>query len=215
MASSTAADAPAYIAETRYALERLFETLGQRQRVFAQIAEEVSSIDDEKDLHQGIFMDRDQWSHNANWHYVRYVETLESLNEARRELLSDRVRQDRMQQLLARLGATGQAMEVLAGSVLQLAKQTLSFRFGAKGNVPSGSLLGSQPITGVIWEGRNHAMHWEEGRKGTPAHNMLLTLQADGLASVQQNKNNSLAILDALGWSSADEVVSSLEHLVK
>lgn len=215
MASSTAADARAYIAETRYALERLFETLGQRQRVFAQIAEEVSSIDDEKDLHQGIFMDRDQWSHNANWHYVRYVETLESLNEARRELLSDRVRQDRMQQLLARLGATGQAMEVLAGSVLQLAKQTLSFRFGAKGNVPSGSLLGSQPITGVIWEGRNHAMHWEEGRKGTPAHNMLLTLQADGLASVQQNKNNSLAILDALGWSSADEVVSSLEHLVK
>jgi hypothetical protein len=61
----------------------------------------------------------------------------------------------------------------------------------------------------------SHAMHWEEGRRGTPAHNMLLTLQADGLASVQRNKNNSLAILDALGWTSADEVVSSLEHLVK
>jgi hypothetical protein len=44
---------------------------------------------------------------------------------------------------------------------------------------------------------------------------MLSKLQTDGLASVTLNENNSLAILDALGWTSADEVVSSLEDLVK
>ena len=82
--------------------------------------------------------------------------------------------------------------------------QSHAQRFGAKGNLPSGALLGSEPIAEVIWEGRNHAMHWEEGRKGTPAHSMLLTLQADGLASVLPNENNSLAILDSLGWTSAD-----------
>jgi hypothetical protein len=117
--------------------------------------------------------------------------------------------------LRAKFGATEQAMAVLAGGVLQLAKQTLSFRFGAKRNLPSGKVLGSQSISEVIWEGRNHAMHWEEERKGTPARDMLSKLQTDGLASVTLNENNSLAILDALGWTSADEVVSSLEDLVK
>ena len=70
-------------------------------------------------------------------------------------------------------------------------------------------------MTEVIWEGRNHAMHWEEGRTDTAAHKMLQTLEADGLATVMPGENNSLAILDVLGWKTADDVVSSLKRLVK
>jgi hypothetical protein len=127
---------------------------------------------------------------------------MNSLEARRREVTSGRSKVERLRKLLARFGATEHAMAVLAGTVLQLAKQALSFRFGPKSNVPSGASVGSQPAGEVIWEGRNHAMHREENRGSTASEAMLRRLQADGVASITIGENNSLAILDALGWKS-------------
>lgn len=215
MGNRTPAEALAFVSETEYALSQLFETLVQRKAALAEIGEEIRRLDDTKELLHGIFVDRDQWSHNANWHYAQLMERTRFLEDKRQDLTSDIGRRRQLQNLLAKFGATEQAMAVLAGSVLQLAKQTLSFRFGAKSNLPPGQLVGTQPQTEVIWEGRNHALHWEEGRKGTPAHTMLLKLEADGLANITFGENNSLAILDALEWNSAADVVSSLNQLVE
>lgn len=215
MSAKTAAEALAFVSETRYAVERLFEALNQRRDALTQIGKEIEQLDDTKELLHGIFVDRDQWSHNANYHHIQLVEQTRRLDDERHRLTSESGRRKQLEDLLAKFGATEQAMAILAGSVLQLAKQTLSFRFGFKGNLPDSSAVGTQLMTEVIWEGRNHAMHWEEGRTDTKAHKMLQTLENDGLATVMLCENNSLAILDALGWKTADDVVLLLERLVR
>ncbi len=54
------------------------------------------------------------------------------------------------------------SVDILCGAILQIAKQALSWTFGAKGQVPSGRLISGVPLKCIIWQGRNHAMHFEE-----------------------------------------------------
>jgi hypothetical protein len=75
--------------------------------------------------------------------------------------------------------------------------------------------FGSQYITEVIWEGRNHALHWEEGESKQPVKTMLQHLKADLGVNIRDNQNNSLEIIDVLGWGNADAVVSDLKKLVR
>jgi hypothetical protein len=65
--------------------------------------------------------------------------------------------------LLTERGATEETCGVLAGSVLQIAKQVLSCRFDRKpSELRNVKMIGSQSIVEVIWESRNHAIHCEE-----------------------------------------------------
>jgi hypothetical protein len=91
--------------------------------------------------------------------------------------LTEEDRNRRTQELLARMGATKDSLGVLAGSILQLGKQVLSFHFGTKPpNIAGARTIGSQSIVEAIWEGRNHALHWEEGTGRSPIQNMLSSL---------------------------------------
>jgi hypothetical protein len=75
--------------------------------------------------------------------------------------------------------------------------------------------VGSQGIIEIIWEGRNHALHWDEvPPKGKPVKHMLEALSSDLQITIAPGKNNSLSILGALGWKSTDEVLSDLKALV-
>src|SRR5205085_1103080 len=52
----------------------------------------------------------------------------------------------------------------LAGSLLQHAKQGVSLVHGKPEKCPAGRSVGSQDLKEVIWQGRNQAIHWEEGK---------------------------------------------------
>jgi hypothetical protein len=51
-----------------------------------------------------------------------------------------------------------------SGSVLQYAKQGISLVHHGLTACPDGRLIGTQPIKNVVWQGRNQAMHWDEGK---------------------------------------------------
>ena len=105
-------------------------------------------------------------------------------------------------------------MAVLAASVLSIGKLVLSYRFGSKSMVPLGRMVGSQSVTEVIWEGRKHGMHWEEGNPRPPVQQMMQKLSADLGIQFNSGSNNSLALLEAIGWSSKDVVMNELIELV-
>lgn len=91
---------------------------------------------------------------------------------------------------------------ILCGALLQIAKQGLSTVYGAKSNVPAGRALGATTLREVIWEGRNQAMHFEEGN---PNPSLVTCFQAlePGYGprfSINSGKNLSLYVVDALGW---------------
>lgn len=57
---------------------------------------------------------------------------------------------------------------VLSGSVLQFGKQGISLVHGGLSSSPAGRPVESQFLRDVIWQGRNHALHWEEGTPHLP-----------------------------------------------
>jgi hypothetical protein len=105
---------------------------------------------------------------------------------------------------------------IIAGAILQVAKQALSYRWGSKGAiaVTGARKVFSQPITEVIWEGRNHAMHWEDGTGRKAVKKMMATLEADSGWSLPSGENHSSVLLDALNWHGADAVINDLISLV-
>jgi hypothetical protein len=216
MQNSEAA-AEAFVEECKFALEQLFESLARRQKALEEIAKNIKELEQAEEVENLIFQNQDQWSPHANNLYAKYLDRIRTIITKRQALSSDQGRADQLKILLARFGATEQSMAVLGGAVLQIAKQALSFRFGAKGNLPSVNTkqIGSQNITEVIWEGRNHALHWEEGEPKRPGKTMLQRLKADLGVNIRDNQNNSLEIIDVLGWDNADAVVSDLKKLVR
>jgi hypothetical protein len=115
---------------------------------------------------------------------------------------------------LAEIGAAIKSIPSLAGAVLQLAQQTLSLRYGKKPSLEYARMIKTQCVVEVIWEGRNHAMHWDDKKPKAPVMGMLATLSMDYQLSLEPGRNHSLAILKAMGWVNPASVANELFTLV-
>lgn len=204
----------AFIDECRFAVDQLLQTLAHRQNAIDDINRKLTQIEDTEKLYRSVFLERDQWSPNANYYYVQYIERMKALADEKEGIATEPERQERVRELLARIGATGESMAILAGAILQIGKQVLSFRFRGKPQLQNARAVGSQLVVELIWEGRNHALHWEEPKPQKPVKDMLQKLQQDKGVKIVVGGNNALAILAALGWSDTDTVINELRALV-
>ena len=74
--------------------------------------------------------------------------------------------------------------------------------------------IGSLGIEQVIWEGRNHAVHWEDNQPHPPVKKMLETLGRENGLEIAIGRNNSPTIIYALGWKTAIDVINDLAKLI-
>jgi len=211
---STPAEAQSFLNEAEFLLRHLFMAIDHYDRAVATIQDEIKRIEDAENLFAGIFIERDQWSPNANYLYGQYVERMKALRTQRLPLQAA----DALDKQLARMGASVDALALAAGAVLQIGKQTLAFRFGGRNAVLNGSggsrQVGAQDIIELIWEGRNHGMHFEEGNPNPRVQAMLQGLQAHLGQAIDHRTNNSFTILRALGWNSTQDVLTELRAMV-
>lgn len=210
----TAAEATSFIDECQFALNHLFAALKHREDAIEAIAKKLSGIEYNERFFRDLFIEREQWSANANYLYMRYHDRMKGLADEKRAVATEADREQRVSELLARIGATEEAMAVLAGSILQIGKQALSYRFGTKPVLAGARAVGSQSVVDLIWEGRNHALHWEESNPRPPVRDMLAALQNDLGLRVVVGENNAVHILKGLGWTDANVVASELKGLI-
>jgi hypothetical protein len=122
---------------------------------------------------------------------------------------------EKLTKALFNIGTTIESMSTLAGAVLQIGKQALSLRYAGKPSLPEARFIGTQNIINVIWEGRNHSMHWDEGAPKKRVKNMLNTLETDLGIKIEIGTNNCLSILGALEWKKPEDMISDLKTLVQ
>ena len=201
-----------FIENSRHALDHLFKAIDEYNKVLVSSQQEVEEIEHSKKILTDLFNYRDQWSVNANHHYIQYMERMKQLEGKQEEAKKDIT--ERLNNALASIGASVESMSSLAGSILQIAKQVLSLRHSGKPKLTSAKNVGSQSIVEVIWEGRNHAMHWDEGAPRAPVRIMLDNLAKDLGITIEIGNNNCLSILGALEWSSTDAVIKDLSELI-
>jgi hypothetical protein len=205
-------DTDVYFASTQFALGQFFASFVSQQRTLDAIKQELDQIEHAKQIQHDVFVNRDQWSPHANYYYGQYMQRLQALTSQSQKLGTDDEAQ--IHTALTRIGATEEAMAVIAGAILQLAKQVLSFRFGPKANLPASRLVGSQPLTEVIWEGRNHSMHWEENNPTSQVAAMLQTLTVDFSLTLPANANHAWTILGTIGWKTTNDILNDLKQIL-
>jgi hypothetical protein len=202
-----------FINNSKHAMNHLFSAIDEYNKVWVLAQKEVEEIESSQKRLGEIFMYSDQWSVNANHHHAQYIERMKHLDN-RKKIASSDISLN-LTKALDDIGATEDSMSCLAGAILQVAKQVLSLRHSGKPTIPDTRHIGNQSIIEVIWEGRNHAMHWDEGAPRPRVQTMLNSLSSDLGTNIVIGNNNCLSILHALGWSSTEAVINDLETLIQ
>lgn len=205
-----------FITVSHYAYESLFSAMSEYWKVYETIQEKIAGIERDKTAVDNQFMFKEQWAVpvQANFYYGRYVKFLEEL-EHRKEKEQAEIPQA-INEALDDIGATLDSLSTLAGTVLQLAKQTLAIRYGQrKPQLPNARRVGSQSIVEVVWEGRNHSMHWDDPNPRQPVVDMLNQIERDFEDfELKPNVNHSLDILKALDWKMVADVEQDFKALI-
>lgn len=115
-----------------------------------------------------------------------------------------------------RLEAHKLSTAALAGSLLQFAKQGISLRYGKERiGCPDGRLIAEMPLHEVIWQGRNQAIHWEEGKFRRPVEICFQKLkeEIDTVFGEYTNRSMAYEVVSILGWRSFDNFADDLRRL--
>jgi hypothetical protein len=120
-----------------------------------------------------------------------------------------------LEELQQRVDLKRFSLNVLSGSVLQIGKQGMSIANNGLDASAAGRLVGTQPLKNVIWQGRNQAMHWEEGRLNRAVQDCFATLAADIDGKFANYSNESMAfhVLQLLNWTSFDAFSADMMSL--
>lgn len=123
------------------------------------------------------------------------------------------------------INASVLAINILAGTVLQIAKQAISIRHGADISdcMLQGRLISGTCVRDLIWIGRNQAMHFEETnetkqpgiRKSgwVDLFKILNTHHHGAFSLAPPFQSKAFEILQILGWSRFDRYESDMQDL--
>lgn len=121
-------------------------------------------------------------------------------------------------QLQVSIGAHQQAIQALAGAILQIAKQGISVVHGGTATAPTGRPVGSLFVRDIIWQARNQSMHYEEGTIKKPVTDLFAKLEAEQgtqfSLSAHPKQNRAKQVLDLLGWSSYSAYLQDMQALL-
>jgi hypothetical protein len=108
----------------------------------------------------------------------------------------------------AKIATRSFSVAALSGNVLQYAKQGLSLRYGKnRDGCPVGREIVGIPVHEIIWQGRNQALHWEEGNPHKPVVTCFESLAVNANAAFSGYKQRSMAyeVITILGWRSVED----------
>jgi hypothetical protein len=109
-----------------------------------------------------------------------------------------------------------QSLDALSGSLLQYAKQGISIVHGGLKACPSGrKICTSEDLKEVIWQSRNQAIHWEEGKPHPPVVRCFENLEKELCAKFGDFRTKSQAFhvlyhLDWVNYQNYEKDVSTL-----
>jgi len=82
-----------------------------------------------------------------------------------------------------------------SGGLLQYAKQGISMVHGGLASCPAGRLIGTVSLRDAIWQGRNHAEHWEAGAPHGPVVSVFEALETEQDSKFGGFRTRNLALI--------------------
>lgn len=202
-------DMQSYIGEIEYAASSLVQIVWTERTYLSKLEDEIASL---SKVVETEYQKAQLWAMNAedaddvmmaagiHWNnYFGDDKDLHHKNKSR-QVVTDNVLAHQF------------SVAALCAALLQYAKQGISLVHGGLPNCPSGRAIGSQGLKDVLWQGRNQAIHWEEGNFRKPVEDCFSALTTDIDSKFSQFKTRSMAsdVVELLGWKSFDDFKADL-----
>jgi hypothetical protein len=190
-----------FLRESKPLIETLLTTIAREGNAVAEAEAKVKSAEQKADCYAQIFesaeLSEDYAPSSLNHHHGQMAEAYGELQLVRT--------------------THKLSLALAAASLLQVAKQALSFAAGKPCECAPGRVFGATNLRDVIVEGRNQALHFEENapRKGVTAVFAALEQGFGPRFRLQLAQPECLApeVVELLGWRSFDDVKKDLMSL--
>lgn len=202
-----------YLEQTKFAAERIIDTLTSdfhelnRQILTYQKAGDWMTKWNNESREKGLLataLDKENFPQQLNMMSEMFTQA--------------RIASHKANDLSAELKAREFATQVLAGAILQIGKQAISVAHGSHDACPNGRMIGTQSIKHIIWQGRNQAIHFEDGNPHSPVIACFETLdndlKTDLAPKLSQKVNLATHVIDILRWHSYAAYEADMVSLV-
>ncbi|MCK9622893.1 MAG: hypothetical protein M0R47_20455 [Methylobacter sp.] len=201
-----------YIVDTEFAAKNLIRLVMEEENKLEELAGQLKAVEAQFRVHKWDFESSDLNDDFSDAYVMaafgRMATAAEQAEAQQRQLAT----------LQASIGTRQQAMQAIAGSILQIAKQGISIVHGSLAAAPEGRKIGTASLKEIIWQARNQALHYEEGNFKKPVTDLFATLEAEQGAqySLANHPNQSRAkqILSLLAWKNYAAYINDMQSLL-
>lgn len=148
-----------YLVDTRFAADNLITTIHNEEKQLEEFSEKFSELKKEFDH---LFWDYSIADMHEDFNdpqvQHKFIQLAKFAEE--NDLKGKKAELDSFSRSIL---AKKDSMNSLSMSLLQIAKQGISTVHGNPVNCPAGRNIGAESLKNVIWQGRNQAIHCEEG----------------------------------------------------
>lgn len=201
-----------YIIDTEFAAKNLLALANEEESKVQELTEQVKEVEARLRVDKWDFESSDLNDDFSDVYVMGAFGRMAKTAQHAEEL------QTRLASLQVSLGTHQQAIQAIAGSILQIAKQGISIVYGGLEAAPEGRKIGTVSLKEVIWQSRNQAMHYEEGKNKKYVTDLFATLEQEQGAqfSLTSHPNQSRAkqILTLLGWTSYESYMNDMRSLL-
>lgn len=202
-----------YLLDTEFAVQSLFDLVTYELNQISNLELEMKVHRDRANLLMAeayYFTDQDVDDLEtpgmyANRHgYARHISTVQAI-------------QHEISKLEASYHAKDSSIRALCGSILQIAKQGLSFVHGK--NIPTVAIepKSGESISNIIWQGRNQSMHYEEGEyynKLTSCFENLEQAFGSNLNLATGDNKAKYIVFNVLGWKTYNDYLTTMIQIL-
>jgi|GEM_PF-5247115 len=193
------------------AIRTAFKTFDEYADIIKKQAESLKIFKDQKERESFDFKDWGQWQDSANHYFAQMIHRHKGIDAIALDVSR------KFEEMKIQMDLTEQCLGIMAGTILQIGKQAIAYRWEYYKKITiSQRQVGRTNIGEIIWEGRNHALHWDEGNPHHGVNELFIKIKSDfPTRGFDPNINCSNKIMGILGWESADAVIADLKALNK
>jgi len=203
-----------YLIDTKFASDNLISTIHNEEKKFEKLSKKFSEL---KKVFDNLFWDYSTADMHEDFNDLqvqhKFIQMAKFAEE--NDLKGKKAELDSLSRSIL---AKKDSMNSLSMSLLQIAKQGISTVHGNPSNCPPGRNIGSESLKNVIWQGRNQAIHCEEGNPNQRVKdcfsNLATDFGSDYDLSTDYTENRARKIIDLLEWNSYDKYETDMISLI-
>jgi hypothetical protein len=201
-----------YITDTEYAAKNLLLLANEEENKLQELSAQLRGVEAQLRVHKWDFESSDL---NDDFSEVYVMGAFGRMAKAAQQA---EALQGQFASLQVSIGTHQQAVQAIAGSILQIVKQGISIVHGGLGAAPEGRKIGTLLLKEIVWEARNQAIHYEEGKFRKPVTDLFATLENEQGAQFSltghPNQSRAKQVLALLAWSGYAAYVKDMQSLL-